>query len=378
MRISDVRTFIVGNPWKNWTIVKLLTDEGLHGWGEATAHRAARTAEANVLEMRRYYLGRDPFNTEEIWQELRRANAAPQTIAAIDIACWDIVGKALGQPVHRLMGGRVRDRVRAYANGWYQAEREPEAFAVLAGKVVARGYTALKFDPFGVAWGGMSPSQIEHSIALVAAVREAVGPEVDLFIEAHRRFDPATAVQIGRALEPYSPGWYEEPVSSSRTRDLAAIGARLSIPLAGGESLHYKEEFAELFSARAVQVAQPDPITAAGISEMKKIAALAQVHGVKLAPHNAQGPVCTMACLQIDACTPNILIQETFEDFGTPLAALIVKDPVEIVDGYLEIPERPGLGVELDEEIMAEYPYDEEAFLDMYGKGGWEKRRLAT
>jgi galactonate dehydratase len=377
MRISDVQTFVVGNPWKNWTFVKLLTDEGLHGWGEATAHRAAKTAEANVLEMKRYYLGRDPFDTEEIWQELRRANASPKTIAAVDIACWDIIGKAVGQPVHRLIGGRLRDRVRAYANGWYQAEREPEAFAALARKVVAKGYTAIKFDPFGVAWGGMSAAEIGLSIELVAAVREAVGPEVDLFIEAHRRFDPATAVKVGRLLEPYNPGWYEEPVASEQIRDLAAIGARLSVPISGGESLSYKEEFEALLSARAVQVIQPDPITAAGITEMKKIAAVAQVHNANLAPHNAQGPVCTMACLQIDASTPNVLIQETFEDFGTPLAALITEQPVEIVDGYLEIPDRPGLGIELKEEVMAEYPYDEEAFLDMYGKGGWEKRRLS-
>jgi galactonate dehydratase len=376
MRISDVQTFVVGNPWKNWTFVKLVTDEGLHGWGEATAHRAAKTAEANVLEMKRYYLGRDPFDTEGIWQELRRANASPKTIAAVDIACWDIIGKAVGQPVHRLIGGRLRDRVRAYANGWYQAEREPEAFAALARKVVAKGYTAIKFDPFGVAWGGMSAVEIGLSIELVAAVREAVGPEVDLFIEAHRRFDPATAVKVGRLLEPYNPGWYEEPVASERIRDLAAIGARLSVPISGGESLSYKEEFEALLSARAVQVIQPDPITAAGITEMKKIAAVAQVHSANLAPHNAQGPVCTMACLQIDASTPNILIQETFEDFGTPLAALITEQPVEIVDGYLEIPDRPGLGIELKEEVMAEYPYDEKAFLDMYGKGGWEKRRL--
>ena len=378
MRISDVHTYVVGNPWKNWTFVKLLTDEGLHGWGEATTHRAAKTAETNVLEMRRYYLGRDPFNTEEIWQELHRANAAIQTIAAIDMACWDIIGKALGVPAHLLIGGRLRERVRAYANGWYQADRTPEAFGACARQVVAKGYRAIKFDPFGNAWGAMDHLATERSLELVAAVREAVAPKVELFIEAHRRFDPATAVRIGRLLEPYAPGWYEEPVSSRQIRDLAAISARLAIPIAAGEGLQLKEEFEELLTQKAAQFLQPDPTTSGGITELKKIAALAQAHHVALAPHNAQGPVCTAACLQIDASTPNVYIQEVFEDFATPLAARIVREPLAIVDGHIEIPDRPGLGVELLEDVMAEYPYDEANFLDMYGAGGWEKRRLAS
>ncbi|MEA3406607.1 MAG: mandelate racemase/muconate lactonizing enzyme family protein [Chloroflexota bacterium] len=376
MRISDVKTYIVGNPWKNWTFVKLYTDEGLYGWGEATQHRAAKTAEANVLEMKRYYMGRDPFDVEGIWFELQRANAAIKTIAAIDMACWDIIGKALGVPVHRIIGGRLRERVRAYANGWYQAERTPEAFAERARQVVDRGYTAMKFDPFGSAWDTMSRSEIALSLDIVEAVRETVGPDVELFIEAHRRFNPVSAVKIGRLLEKYDPGWYEEPVSSRQIDDLAAIGAQLTVPIAAGEGLHTKEEFEELLSNRAAQIIQPDPTSAGGITEMKKIAAVAQAHHVLLAPHNAQGPLCTAACLQIDASTSNFFIQETFEDFATPLASEIVEHRLQIEDGFIEVPERPGLGVELKEEVMAEYPYDESHFLDMYGSEDWQKRNL--
>jgi galactonate dehydratase len=376
MKLTDIQTFIVGNPWKNWVFIKLHTDAGIYGVGEATAHRKARMIEAAIIEYRRYFLGKDPFNIEQINYELIKSGAPAQVRAAIDIACWDIMGKVLEQPVYNLLGGKFRDRVPAYANGWYQVDREPDQFAAGARAVVARGYRAMKFDPFGNAFERISGEQIELSVAIVAAVREAVGPHIELFIECHGRFDPLLGGKIGKLIAPYNPGWFEEPVRSTQTQNMAALNATLGIPVAGGESLAGIDAFLTFLSARAAQIIQPDPVTCGGISEIKKICAIAQAHHIQVAPHNAQGPVCTAACLHVDASTPNILIQEVFEDFATPFAAKITDYPTEIVDGHVVIPDRPGLGLDLDEAAMAQYPYDESHFLDMFGAGGWEKRNL--
>mgnify|MGYP001182681766 CR=1 FL=1 len=377
MTITDIQTFIVGNPWKNWVFIKLHTDEGVYGVGEATAHRKAKMFEAGVIEHRRYYLGKNPFDIEDINEELIRCGAPAKIRAAIDMACWDIVGKVVGQPVWKLIGGQVRDRVPAYANGWYQVDRVPEEFAERAVAVVRKGYQAMKFDPFGVTTGTIPKDELDLSLRIVAAVREAVGPDIDLFIECHGRFDPLSGVKLGQLLEPYDPGWIEEPVRSHHVDAMASIASKLTIPIAGGEGLDGIETFLNFLTQKAASIIQPDPITCGGITELKKICAIAQAHHVLVAPHNAQGPVCTAACLHVDASTPNIMIQEVFEDFATPFARKITDFPTEIVDGHLVIPDRPGLGIDLDETEMAKYPYDESHFLDMYGKeGGWEKRNL--
>tara|TARA_Y100000588_G_scaffold383228_1_gene472147 strand:+ start:3669 stop:4808 length:1140 start_codon:yes stop_codon:yes gene_type:complete len=377
LTITDIQTFIVGNPWKNWVFIKLHTDEGVYGVGEATAHRKAKMFEAGVIEHRRYYLGKNPFDIEDINEELIRCGAPAKIRAAIDMACWDIVGKVVGQPVWKLIGGQVRDRVPAYANGWYQVDRVPEEFAERAVAVVRKGYQAMKFDPFGVTTGTIPKDELDLSLRIVAAVREAVGPDIDLFIECHGRFDPLSGVKLGQLLEPYDPGWIEEPVRSHHVDAMASIASKLTIPIAGGEGLDGIETFLNFLTQKAASIIQPDPITCGGITELKKICAIAQAHHVLVAPHNAQGPVCTAACLHVDASTPNIMIQEVFEDFATPFARKITDFPTEIVDGHLVIPDRPGLGIDLDETEMAKYPYDESHFLDMYGKeGGWEKRNL--
>ena len=377
MTNTDIQTFIVGNPWKNWVFIKLHTDEGVYGVGEATAHRKAKMFEAGVIEHRRYYLGKNPFDIEDINEELIRCGAPAKIRAAIDMACWDIVGKVVGQPVWKLIGGQVRDRVPAYANGWYQVDRVPEEFAERAVAVVRKGYQAMKFDPFGVTTGTIPKDELDLSLRIVAAVREAVGPDIDLFIECHGRFEPLSGIKLGRLLAPYDPGWIEEPVRSPHVDAMASIASKLTIPVAGGEGLDGIETFLNFLTQKAASIIQPDPITCGGITELKKICAIAQAHHVLVAPHNAQGPVCTAACLHVDASTPNIMIQEVFEDFATPFARKITDFPTEIVDGHLVIPDRPGLGIDLDETEMAKYPYDESHFLDMYGKaGGWEKRNL--
>ena len=374
MNIIDVQTFIVGNPWKNWVFIKLHTDEGVHGIGEATSHRSAKMMETAVLEYRRYYLNKSPFDLEIIHGELDKCGAPAKVRAAVDIACWDIIGKVLDVPIYKLIGGSFREKIRAYANGWYQTDRLPEAFAAKANAVVKKGYRAMKFDPFGSAYGAMSKEELNLSISIVKAVRQTVGPEVDLFIECHGRFNTATAVKIGRLLEPFDIGWIEEPMRSHQMDDMAAVGRKLLIPVAGGEGLAGIHMFHELFSKKSVQIAQPDTVGCGGISEMKKICALAKVYNIMVAPHNAMGPVGTAAALHVDASTSNIMIQEVFEDFATPLAAKIVDHPNVIENGEITVPQRPGLGLDLIEDEMANYPYDEANFLDLYGDGGWEKR----
>ena len=374
MQISDVQTFIVGNPWKNWVFIKLHTDEGVHGIGEATAHRGAKTMETALIEYRRYYLHRDPFDLESIHEELDKSGAPAKVKAAVDIACLDIIGKTLGVPIYRLIGGLYRGKIKAYANGWYQTERTPEAFAEKAKGVVNKGYLAMKFDPFGSAYGTLSREELNLSISIVEAVREAVGPDVDLFIECHGRFNPATAIRIGRMLESFDPGWIEEPMRSNRMDEMAAVGSKLSTPVAGGEGLAGVDAFHELFLRKSVQIAQPDTVGCGGITEMKKICELAKIYGIMIAPHNAMGPVGTAAALHVDASTSNIMIQEVFEDFATPLAAKIVDHPIEIKNGELVVSQKPGLGMDLMEDEIAKHPYDESHFLDLYGSGGWEKR----
>ena len=198
MKLTDIQTFIVGNPWKNWVFIKLHTDEGVYGIGEATAHRKAKMIEAAVLEYRRYFLGRNPFNIEEINYELIKSGAPAKVRAAIDIACWDIMGKLLEQPVYNLIGGKFRDRVHAYANGWYQVDRIPEEFAERAQAVVAKGYTAMKFDPFGTAFERITREEIDLSVAIVHAVREAVGPNIELFIECHELIGNNTSLYTNK------------------------------------------------------------------------------------------------------------------------------------------------------------------------------------
>src|SRR6266481_3549332 len=221
MKITAIDTFIAGNLWKNWLFARVLTDEGVHGIGEGTLNYFGRTVEAAIHELKPLVLGMDPFQVEILTQRLTRdvysdgGQIHMCAVAAIEIACWDIIGKATNQPIHNLWGGRCHEKLRAYANGWYRGPRTPESFAEKAKAVAGRGYTALKFDPFGNAWRTLSRDDFDLSIDIVRAVRDAVGDSVDLLIEGHSRFNVATAVELALAMEPYLPPWFEEPVRHS-------------------------------------------------------------------------------------------------------------------------------------------------------------------
>ncbi|OGG55201.1 MAG: hypothetical protein A3F84_08260 [Candidatus Handelsmanbacteria bacterium RIFCSPLOWO2_12_FULL_64_10] len=379
MRLTDLQTFIVGNPWKNWVFLKLHTDAGICGVGEATLHRKARTMEAALAETRRYFLGLDPFAVERLIDEMLKVGRGPVHLTAlsgVEIACYDIAGKALGTPVYNLLGGPYRRRIRAYANGWYTGPQTPDGFAQKAQEVAARGYTALKFDPFGSAHRTMSRLALRKAIDVVAAVREAVGEEVDLLIEGHGRFEPGFAAKVARLLEPFDPAWFEEPVPSDDVEGTAEVAGKTTIPIAGGERLTSRQAFADLIDRGRIGVVQPDLLHAGGLLETKKIAARAEVKGVAVAPHNAQGPVSTAVCAHFAACTPGVTIQEVFDDFGVDWARRIVDHYPEVREGHLEVPDRPGLGIDLNEAEMAKHPYDESHFLDLFGEG-WEQRERA-
>ncbi|HET9017537.1 MAG TPA: mandelate racemase/muconate lactonizing enzyme family protein [Thermomicrobiaceae bacterium] len=379
MRITDVRTYIAGNPWKNWLIARVETDEGIHGVGEGTLNAFARTVEAAIHELRPRYLGMDPFQIETLVQRMTRdvysegGQIHGAAVCAVEVACWDIIGKATGQPIYNLLGGRYHERLRAYANGWYRGERTPEAVASAAREVVARGYTALKFDPFGVAYRVADRHDEDLSVAIVEAVRDAVGPDVDILVEGHSRFSVATALRVAERIAPFNPSWFEEPTHHRDMDAVVEVARRSPVPIATGESFSSTHEFAELLSREAVHILQPEPIYLGGLWNARKVCAMADAHYAVVAPHNAQGPVATAMCVQLGACTPNLYVQELFDEFNVDWERRVVDHPVEVVDGYITVPERPGLGIEVDFDEVARHPYQPQHFLPLFAPG-WERR----
>jgi galactonate dehydratase len=363
LRIASVTPVVMGTEWRNLTMVKVRTDDGLAGVGEVRMVNHTQ-ALLGYLEhaIPNHVLGADPFDVEALVQRMwrtdyERAGATVMSgISAIEIACWDIVGQATGQPVYRLMGGAVRDRIKAYANGWYTVERTPAEFHAAARRVIAKGYRALKLDPFGAGASELTPSEQRRAIELVEAVRDAIGPDNELLVEMHGRFTPATAISIARELEPYRPSWIEEPVPPENLKALAKVAARVRIPVATGERIHVRHEFRELFELQAADIVQPDITTVGGLLESKKIAAWADAHYVLVAPHNVGGPISTAAALHLAACTTNFKIQEHFNDFAEAYVKESAPGNPEVVDGCFALPTKPGLGVTLDEDVVAEHP----------------------
>ncbi len=280
-------------------------------------------------------------------------------IALVEVACWDIIGKALNQPVYRLLGGAVRDNIKGYANGWYTGERTAEEFHAAAKRVLAKGYKALKFDPFGAGFYEMERAEKNYVIGLVEAVRDAVGPDVEILIEMHGRFNPVTAVEFARELARFKPSWLEEPVppeNLAAQKKAADAIAPLGIPVATGERLHTMYEYRELFELQACDIIQPDITHFGGILNTKKLAAWAEAYYVLIAPHNVGGPISTAAALHLAACTPNFKIQEHFNDFAEAYVKEAAPGNPEIEDGYFALPTGPGLGVTLDEDVVAANP----------------------
>jgi galactonate dehydratase len=383
MKITGLKTFVLGSGWRNLILLRLETDQpGLYGIGEATVQWGDEGMLGYLVSLeKRYLLGQDPRDIESLWERVyrneywRRDFFVCSALGGVEMACWDILGKSLGVPVWRLLGGKCRDVVPAYANGWYQVERTPDAIARRAEAVIAMGYRALKIDPFGTGSYEMTEAEKRRSVEIISAVRAAIGPDAELFIEMHGRFAVHTAIDLCHRLAPYRPGWFEEPVPPENMSALAEVRravAPLGIPVAAGERLFTRFLFLDLFSRRAVDIIQPDVCHAGGIAETRKIAAMAEAHYMPVAPHNACSPVGTMASIHLAVATPNFKIQETFDDMVEPWVRDAVIDRPVARDGCFALPDKPGLGVDLDEAVIAAHP-PREGFMDFW-KAGWEKR----
>jgi galactonate dehydratase len=363
MKISQMSVLVMGSAWRNLTFMKLTTDEGLTGVSEVRIPNRTNALLGYLGECeKRYILGSDPFRIEQLVQRMFRddygriGEICASAISLVEIACWDIVGKAADLPVYVLLGGAVRDSIKAYANAWYQVARTPDEFARAAKAAVAKGYLALKFDPFGAGYYEMARKDRLHCISLVEAVRGAVGPDIELLIEMHGRFSPATAIRISHDLEPFDPTWVEEPVPPDNLKALAKAARHIRIPVATGERLHHKLEFRELFELQACDIIQPDVSECCGLLEAKKIAAMADMYYMTVAPHNVGGPVSTATALHFAACTTNFKIQEHFNDFTEPHTRACAGGCPQVIDGYFSLPGGPGLGVTLNEDVIKEHP----------------------
>jgi galactonate dehydratase len=379
IRLADFKTFLVHDGYRTFIFLKLYTDDGLTGVGEGSTEWNELAVEAAIRQMCGRLRGADLLRTEALWEQLYRDSywrndlIINSAISAIDQACWDLKGKKLGVPVHVLLGGKQRERLRAYANAWYWGCTTPDDFARAAKTVVAEGFTALKWDPFGAADMTLGPAAMRAAVDNVAAVRAAVGADVDICIEVHGRLAPAWAIEMARRLRPFDPFFYEEPVPPENFDALAKVARAIEIPVATGERLTTKFLFRELLAREAVDIIQPDLCHAGGLTEVKKIAALAEASYVQVAPHNATGPVGTAAAVQLDACIPNFLIQEYFVT-QAPWIEQVVRGAPRAVQGEITVPDRPGLGVELDEAAALAHPYQEAWGGQTLFSGGWQAR----
>ena len=367
MQITDIKTFLVhSGKAKNLCFVKIETDEGIYGWGECyTQSDRDVQITAHVDQLRRYLIGRDPTNIKHFTQMAfddfagrRGAMDYYCAISGLEHAMWDIAGKAYGAPVHKLIGGACRDKIRVYANGWSGGNPTPDSLAERASEVIEAGFTALKFDPIPGRWRTYVSKDVEDAaVENVRAVREAVGPDVDILVEMHRRLAPMHAVRIAHEIERYRPFWYEEPILAENIPALASVRQKINIPVVTGEELYTKFEFREVFEKQAADILNPDVCNVGGILELKEIAAMAEPYFVVISPHNFNSTTVGLAAtIQVSAAIPNFLITEYFvnlEELGRDIA----KNPFEVKDGYIQIPDAPGLGIDLDEERLAAYPY---------------------
>jgi galactonate dehydratase len=369
MKITGVKTFLVQpEHGKACLFIRVDTDEGLHGWGEAyTLFARERALERMVLDLADYLIGRDPFAirayTYGMWRDVSIKRGGFDfycALSGLEIALWDIVGKALNTPVYNLLGGAVRDRIWVYGqpSGDAPGLSGLEALAQRARNTVKRGYAALKFDPFPGPWDMLVDLNVERTaIVRVATVREAVGPDVELLIEVHRRLAPMHAIRVAQAIEPYRPFWYEEPTPAENLDATVTVRQKINLPVVVGEALYTKAEFRVALEKGAADIINPDIANVGGLLELKEIAAMAESYCVALAPHgNNSTTVALAASLHIAAMSPNFLIME-YPMGWEPAGNAIAQNPLKVQDGYIALPTAPGIGIELDEKALSRYPY---------------------
>lgn len=369
MKVTGVETIVVRNvePYiggRHWLFLRLMTDEGIIGLGERpTMHAVNLQPQISMIEdfCQQFVIGSNPFHIERIWQRVYASRHdwrhpslyATPALSAIEMALWDIVGKATNQPVYNLLGGQVHEQLRAYAymptDGVWE---NPHKAGEIAVKLVEAGNSACKFDPFTPLFPqprDFSLKTIRHVAKIFRAIRDAVGDELEVAIGTHGQFSTAVAIRVAKELEEFSPFWFEEPVPPENIDELARVAAHTSIPIATGERLVTKFEFAQLLRKQAAQIIQLDVGQCGGILEAKKIAGMAEAHYAMIAPHMYCGPVAAAAAVQLDTCSPNFLIQEYN---GAGLHNDILKEPIRFEKGIITPPTGPGLGIELDEAVV--------------------------
>jgi len=363
MRITDIKTFIYHTAW-NWLFVKMETDEGITGWGEATTHGHEKDVEAAIHNLKEYLKGKDPRHIELHWSTMFRDSywrpsfIITSAMSGVEMAMWDILGKSLGAPVYMLLGGPCRERIPIYHNGWWFKAKNPDDYVRLAKETVDKGAKALKWDPLWQCDVFSSREQIQGVVENVRAVREAVGDDIELMIDCHARLCPSLSIQLAHRLEEFKPFWYEEPIpTDASVEDLARVASSINIPVCVGERIPTRWCFRDIFEKRATAVINPDIGHAGGILETKKIADMAHAYYISSSPHSAGGPVLNAASLHVDASTPNFLIHEFFSP-DIPYYEEILTEPFPIMkDGLIELPTKPGLGVEIREEALSRRPY---------------------
>ncbi|HEX2973585.1 MAG TPA: mandelate racemase/muconate lactonizing enzyme family protein [Tepidisphaeraceae bacterium] len=374
MKITDVKALAVkGRHWPRFPMVfvEVYTDEGLVGVGEALAFQATGVRQS-VEEIGEWLRGEDALQIERLWERCFRRGAGMAALSGIEIALWDIAGQVAGMPIYQLLGGACHDRVRVYADGFFRgADPTPEAYGEKAEAAVAKGLTALKLDIDDFLYLGgerkalirchgadlgrhITNAEIRKVAASVAAIRERLGPEIDLALDCHWAFDVPSASRLGRALEPYDLMWLEDPTPSKSTPALAKLARELPMPLCLGEALATRFEFREILEKQAASVIMPDVASSGGILEMKKIAALADTYYVPMAPHDMVGPIATAATVQLCYSIPNLLIME-HQLTDVPWRHELTDEPLLVKDGYYELPTRPGVGMKLNHEAVARY-----------------------
>lgn len=366
MKVKVAECLPVHPGWrKNLVFVRLVLEDGTVGWGECYSQYDRDGAVASqARELLRYLVGRDVFNIRYFTQiafddyaQRRSSLEFWSALSGIEMAMWDAVGKLVGQPVHRLLGGRCRDRIEVYANGWGYKLRTPDDYARAGEKVVKDGHRALKFDPLPRPWRTHIPQEhVRHAVAVVKAMRDAVGPDVKLLLDLHRRLAPVHAIELARRIEEFSPYWIEEPCQKENMDAIREVRHATTIPVVTGEALYGRADFRPVFRERAADIINPDVANCGGILELLLIAAQAETEMVAVSPHNYNSTLMALsATVHASACMPNFTITEyflPFEDFAQRVSG----DSLKPVDGYITVPETPGLGLTIDENALRQMP----------------------
>ena len=384
MKLKDIKTWAVANPdfyrgGTHWIFLKITTDNGISGYGEVYAVPFAANVVCKMIEdvFERLVQGRSPFDIENIWRIVYSAGFTQRpylstggVLSGIEIACWDIIGKALNQPIHRLMGGKVHERLRSYTYLYPNQARDEMDAAKFHDDVdsapaqlqryMDMGFTAVGFDPV-MPMGSFDPRQLsledlDKAERMTAALREVAGTKCDLMIKTHGQTTTSSAIRLAKRLEKFDPLWFEEPVPPGNTKEMARVAQATSIPISGGERLVSRFEIAPLLEAEAVQILQPALARVGGILEGKKLAAMAEAHYVQFAPHLFSGPIEALANIQLSASLPNFLILESIETFQGMYRDLL-KTPIQWEDGYVTVSDEPGLGHEFNEEVADANPF---------------------